>query len=224
MLLMANILASRQEEWALLEWNHERIHPRVSSLAVDLWDSDLSPSGVMERYRETIDKFDQVLFFKLGKRLELEAHTRSSLTYFRHWTSVLSVDYAGELPQHIVQLDARYEDSIDLDVARDVLKRPEVLAATCYQQTKGASDEAIRRFAQIEGKLAGLPSEILSRNEHGYLVRGPWLSTRFFVFDTKILERFLRSVEAWRANPDERMEYHLCRMLGADEYIFVHDP
>ncbi len=223
-LLMANILASREAEWELLGWNFDRIRPGRSSLIVDLWDSDLTATDVFRSHGPVIDRFDQVIFMKLGRREQQGRHLRSSLAYYRHWLCCLDLVQSDELPNHIIQLDARYQDAIDLDLAFSTLERSEVFAVTCYQDRINLSSEQIRIMAKAEAEDHGLPYEILSRDEDGYCVLGPWFSTRYFVFHKTRIPKFLNHLKEWPQVSCRRLEYHLCGLLSPRESLYVHDP
>ncbi|BCX46834.1 hypothetical protein HAHE_07420 [Haloferula helveola] len=222
-LLMANILASRAEEWNLLEMNLDRIRPQRSSLIVDLWDSEMTPADVWKDYGPVLERFEQVLFLKIGRRDEQDRHLRSSLTYYRHWLSCLDLVRDDELPTHVIQLDARYQDAIDLAHAFEALESPDVFAVTCYQN-RDLSRWKARWMAIGEGRKHGIPFKIRSKDAFGYRVLGPWFSTRYFVMHKCRIPSFLKRVKSWPESSQLRMEYHLCGLLSDGTELYVHDP
>ena len=223
-LLMTNILASRAEEWELLRRNFERIRPTRSSVIVDLWNTPMTPADAWADHGSVLSLFEQVLFLKIGRRDGMERHMRPNLTYYRHWIACLEMVAEEELPTHIIQMDARYEDALDLDFAFNQLRRSDVFAVTCYQDRRKLSARQIMRMAKGEAREHGLSHKIVSKEAGGFRVLGPWFSTRYFAIHRDRLAAFLGRVRTWPPASHLRLEYHLCGLLSERTALLVHDP
>jgi hypothetical protein len=201
---LTNILGSRPEEWSLLTKRLGSFHadPNArlvfSSLAVDIWDAPKHKRAqvrmeLQQTHKAILARFDQVLFFATGARKTAQKHVKSSLTYYRHWTSTFDALWnsadnpfapdANEntTPQLLVGMDARYDGPFDSADAFAVLSSNErYLLYTdwgCFKKyKKWAIDEGKKANKQLKGNgsisVLTKPASDLPSSSAGFLAKG----------------------------------------------------
>jgi len=216
LLFLTNILASRSAEWELLLPSLRNADPAFSSLAVDLWDSDVRVEEVWETHGTVLCKYDQVLFLRTGRRSHQDRHLRPSLTYYRHFLAVLDLVDPGELPPYIAHADARFSIARPLRTSdfAPLLVRDDLFAVA--QPICPDTERLVEQYAARHG-VAFLEHR---SDEAGVWTRGPWFTTRFFLFHRRRLARFLHGVRTWRRTPSLRLEFHLLKILTPEEFLY----